>query len=222
MKFSSETIVTFFRKKEFETKVFIFIFYAVGIIGLLVPATFSLFVQLIPFALILSSLLLALFQTTELNLKSAAVFMFIFIVSLLIEMVGVNTGLPFGNYQYGNSLGIKLYNTPLLISLNWLLLIYITAAVFEKYQFHSFLKIIFASTLMVSYDLILEQVAPIMDMWSFKDLHVPINNYVSWFGISLFFHTLIKTFKIKTGNKLAWIILVSQFVFFLILALFLK
>lgn len=220
MTFYLTSVWNYLGKKEFEIKLFIPIFYAVGILGMLVPLLFPLFIKLVPFALILSFLTLAVFHRN--SLKSVIVFYAIYLLGFAVEVIGVNTGLLFGDYTYGNSLGIKLLSTPIIIGLNWLLLVYITASVFERFKIPNLAKIVLASSLMVGYDFILEQVAPRLDMWKFSDGVVPLQNYLVWFNFSIILHSLIKIFRINTENRLALIILISQFVFFLVLAIFLK
>ncbi len=220
MNLNLTSVWKYFEKKEIEIKVFIPIFYAVGIIGMLVPALFPLFIKLVPFALILSFLTLTIFHRN--SLKSVIVFSAIYLLGFAVEVIGVNTGLLFGDYTYGNSLGIKLLSTPIIIGLNWLLLVYITASVFERFKIPNLAKIVLASSLMVGYDFILEQVAPRLDMWQFSDGVVPLQNYLVWFNFSIILHSLIKIFRINTENRLALIVLISQFVFFLVLAIFLK
>ena len=90
-------------------------FYFVGIVGLLLPLTNALFLQLTPFALALSSLALVIFYDEKISKKAILVFAGIYATSFVIEAIGVNTGLIFGNYIYGNGLGTKLFNTPLII-----------------------------------------------------------------------------------------------------------
>lgn len=221
MAFSIKSTWNYLEKKEIEIKLFIPIFYAVGIVGMLVPALFPLFITLVPFALILSFLTLIVFHHDR-KLKSVFVFLAIYILGFAIEVIGVNTGSIFGEYAYGNSLGIKLLSTPIIIGLNWLLLVYITASVFEPFKMPNLAKIVLASLLMVGYDFILEQVAPRLDMWQFSDGVVPLQNYLVWFNFSIILHSLIKIFRINTENRLALIVLISQFVFFLVLAIFLK
>lgn len=209
-------------EKEITTKIFISIFYAVGIFGMLVSSLFPLFAKLVPLALILSLLTLSVFHSDIKSKKSMLVFLFIYIFSYTIEVVGVNTGLIFGKYQYGHSLGLKLFDTPIIIGLNWLLLIYLTSSVIERLSLNTILKIVMSSSLMLVYDIILEQVAPRLNMWRFNNGDVPLQNYLVWFVTSLILHTVIKVNSIKTENKLSLIILVSQFLFFLILTIFLK
>ncbi|MFN8255984.1 MAG: carotenoid biosynthesis protein [Bacteroidales bacterium] len=207
------------RKKEIS--VFFVIFYLVGIIGLSLSFSFPLFLELIPFALLLSFLGLILFHPSKKDKKSILVFIGIFITGFIIEAIGVNSGLIFGHYEYGKSLGFKLFSTPVIIGLNWLFLVYTTSSVLEKFKIHNLLKVILASLLMVVYDIVLEQVAPKIDMWYWKNDLIPIQNYLAWFGIAVFFHSVIKVSKIKTENALAHILLICQFLFFLSLLILL-
>ena len=204
-----------------KTAGFFVVFYLVGIAGMLLPFSFLFFVKLIPVALLLSSLALAFFHK-NFNSKTLFVFISIYIIGFFVEVAGVNTGLIFGNYIYGESLGIKLFNTPLIIGINWLLLVYITASVLELSKLTMLLKILFGAFLMLGYDLIIEQIAPILDMWTWQNEKVPLKNYVTWFLLALVFHTVIQVFKIKTKNKLAPVILVCQVLFFLVLLIYFK
>lgn len=204
-----------------KTAGFFVVFYIVGIAGMLLPFSFLLFVKLIPVALLLSSIALAFFHKIF-NSKTLLVFISIYIIGFFVEVAGVNTGLIFGDYIYGESLGIKLFNTPLIIGLNWLLLVYITASVLELSKLTMLLKILFGAFLMLGYDLIIEQIAPILDMWTWQNNKVPVKNYVTWFLLALVFHTAIQVFKINTKNKLAPVILVCQILFFLVLLIYFK
>ena len=197
------------------------IFYLVGIAGMLLPFSFSLFVKLIPVALLLSSVALVFFHS-NFDTKTLAVFTFIYLIGFFVEVLGVNTGLIFGEYIYGESLGIKVFNTPLIIGLNWLLLVYITSSVLENMKLLVPVKIILGASMMLGYDLIIEQIAPKLDMWNWQNNIVPIDNYVAWFLIAALFHAAIQVFKIKTTNKLAPIILVCQVLFFLVLLIYFK
>jgi len=216
--------VTVFKRMnlEFGLKLFIPIYYAVGLTGILLPETNPLFTRLIPFSLLLSYFALSIFHPDKTNKKSLLIFLLIGILGFVAEAIGVNTGLIFGHYQYGNSLGFKIFNTPAVIGLNWLFLVYASASVLERAKMNNFVKIILSSALMLVYDIVLEQVAPRIDMWHWENDSVPFQNYLAWFVISVIFHSMIKGFEIKTDNKLAPILLISQFMFFLILFTFLS
>jgi putative membrane protein len=199
---------------EREVRKFLIIFYSVGVIGLAVPFTFPLFKALTPLALVLSIFLLFLFHKFQQNLKTFLVFGAIYALSFAIEAVGVETGLIFGEYHYGGSIGPKLFDTPLIIGINWLFLAYTTISAVDVYRINDGLKFFIASMLMVVYDLVLEQVAPIMDMWYWANDRIPVQNYIAWFALSFIFISMIKIFKINTQNPIARVILLCQFVFF--------
>jgi putative membrane protein len=196
--------------------------YVVGIIGWALPLTRNLFIILTPVILLVSFALLINFHTPFLNRKIALVFLIIFLASYFTEVAGVRTGLIFGAYSYGKGLGPKLLDTPLLIGLNWVLLVYCSAAIVEKVPVGNIGKATGASLLMVLYDLVMEQVAPYMDMWSFGAGTAPLRNYISWFILALIFHLLLRVTCIKLTNRLAPFIFYCQFLFFIVLLIFFK
>lgn len=214
-------IRVFFLTKQTTVAVLLAIFFSVGLVGMLLPATNSFFLQLTPLALLLSFTVLALSDESKQRGKLIAYLLFIYLSSYAIEVAGVHTGLLFGAYSYGDNLGLKLWETPLIIGANWFFLVYTTAAIIEKTRMRSAMKILLASLAMLVYDIVMEQVAPRMDMWSWKEVAVPFQNYVTWFAIAVAFHIGLKLLKIKIKNGLALAVLLCQFILFVILYLFL-
>jgi putative membrane protein len=204
------------RKNIKIVSLILIIFYSVGIIGITIPATSAFFMSLTPFALILSVLLLIIFHT-KFEINSIGTFFLIFVLGFVSEERGVNTGLIFGNYVYGDTLGLKLNNTPVIIGLNWLMMTYLTASVVENLKTNAVIKILSASTLMLAYDLVLEQLAPTLNMWSWQGNTIPLQNYAAWFVLAIIFQSILKVRKINVTNKLSPIVLAVQFLFFLIL-----
>ncbi len=200
---------------------FFVLFYLVGNVGLFLPQTSPLFKKLIPVTLLLSTFVLAIFHY-PFQKKEGIVFLIIYILGFVVEVIGVNTGRIFGNYIYGESLGLKLFSTPLIIGINWLLLSYISMSVAEKAATSAVLQIVIASSIMLAYDLIIEQLASVLDMWTWTGDEVPIKNYFAWFVLALLFNYLLKLFAVDTRNKLAPVILISQLLFFVILLVTLK
>lgn len=209
-------------KRPKAVSLFFLIFYTVGVIGMALPITFSLFLKLIPLALILSFLALVVFNTSKIEWKAIGAYLAIYFISFIVEAIGVNTGQIFGYYHYGNSLGLKLFETPFIIGVNWLFMVYSTAAIVGRWKLHSIFKIIVAASIMLLYDLVLEQVAPKLDMWHWKIEIVPFQNYIAWFTLALIFHSGLKILNIKTQNKLALLIMGCQFLFFLSLYILFK
>ncbi len=174
------------------------IFYTVGFIGFELPLSHSLFVKLTPLALLLSVLVL-------------------FAGGFFIEVVGVNTGLIFGHYNYGEGLSIKLFDTPLMIGLNWALMVYLSAAVVWSFRRNFLYQVLLSSAIMVAYDVIMEQVAPKMDMWNWAGETIPLQNYLLWATIAVVFHAVRYFIRLEVKNRMALPILIIQSIFFLLI-----
>ena len=222
MKNNITGIVNIIRTKEKKVRLILIIFFTVGVAGFALPATSNFFTHLTPFALLLSISALAVFHRTDRYKKSLIIFSIIFISGFLIEAVGVRSGMIFGTYSYGTGLGLKLLDTPLMIGINWLLLVYCTSIIVNSFPVHDIFKIISASLLMVVYDVLLEQTAPILDMWEFEGGYAPVQNYLSWFIISVIFLLFLRLTGIKFENRMAQFIFVLQLVFFAALLLIFK
>lgn len=205
---------------EYKVKRFIISFYIIGILGFVFPFSRDIFIIITPYALLLNTYLLAIYHN-KYNIKTLLVFAFILLAGYTIEVIGVQTGLIFGNYKYENALGFKILETPPLIGVNWLLLIYLSTSVLSEIKIRNWIKILLAPLLMLIYDLALEIVAPKTNMWQWENSEVPIKNYIAWYIIALIFVIILNTFKINTRNPLSKIILICQFLFFSLLAILL-
>jgi bisanhydrobacterioruberin hydratase len=195
------------------SKLILVIYYIVGAVGMALPQTSVLVKSLTPYTLLMTIVLLAFFHQTNVSLRTIIVLGSIAFIGFLAEMVGVNTGIIFGNYQYGSGLGIKLSNTPLLIALNWLFLVYTTSSVVDTFSLAKVWRVLIPSAIMLAYDLVLEQIAPTLNMWRWENDVIPFQNYLAWFALSVFFHGLIVVFKVKTTNPLSLTVLTTQWLF---------
>ena len=105
----------------------------------------------------------------------------IFCTGILVEFLGVNYGLLFGEYSYGKNLGPKLFEVPILIGMNWVILTVISGSISNYISKGSkILSILLGSTLMLFIDFFIEPVAPMLDFWEFKNSIVPFSNYTGW------------------------------------------
>lgn len=179
------------------------------------------FLSTTPYVLSLTLLLLLLNHDLSDN-KSKIGLTLIFFLGLIVEILGVNYGLFFGEYSYGANFGPKIYEVPYLIGFNWVLLIIATGSLSDKLiKGKEIYKILFASSLMVLIDLLIEKSAPKLDYWEFVISPVPFSNYLWWFIFSLCFqYIFFKTVKSKE-HYLSSNILFIQFLFFGMLAVFL-
>lgn len=146
----------------------------------------------------------------------------IIIIGFLVEFLGVNYDLFFGSYEYGNNLGYKIGGVPIIMSVNWLVLIFLAGSFTEKIIPNPLpLKVLFAALLMVFLDIFLEICAPKLDYWKFNEEVVPISNYNSWFIISaICLYIYFKLIKEKEYT-LSTNMLVIYFAFFGLLSVFL-
>jgi putative membrane protein len=195
------------------------IFYTVGILGMVWEVSRPYFIHLTPFALLLSIGFLVVNHTTRPGFKELAAVVIIYLFGYFIEAIGVNTGVIFGEYVYGAGLGPKLLATPLMIGINWLMLVYITAAFFQSLKLKPILVVLSGATTMLIYDLVLEQIAPVIDLWSWAGDKVPFQNYVAWWLIAALMHSLVAVLKIRLSNRVAMPVYIAQFLFFVILLL---
>ncbi len=195
------------------------LYYAVGLGLYMIQDTRILFNRLTPLSLIASFAVILVFQSIW-KWKTGIAFIIVFLSAVLIEIIGVQTGILFGSYEYGNALGIKVFDTPVIIGLNWLLLIYCTSAITNTLAISRIARIFLGSGLMVMYDLVLEYVAPVMDMWSWETSYPGIRNFGMWFLVSLVFHSLFQLLDLRIENKPARYLFLIQFLFFGSIALY--
>lgn len=194
-------------------------FYAVGFVLFVLPWTRNLFV-----ALTVPSLLLALgavlFFHRGWNRRQVLLMAGVVVSAFLLEVLGVQTGFPFGVYRYGRGLAPLLFGTPLIIGLNWLLVVYCSRAVASFFVAGPWLRVAASSTLMVAYDLAVEWAAPAMRMWQFESVAPPAANYAAWFAAGLVYQSLFEWCGVRADNPTARFLFVAQGVFFLLMGLF--
>ena len=179
------------------------------------------FLSTSPFAILITFILLILnYDFKQKGFISALIS--IISIGFLVEFLGVNYDLFFGSYEYGDNLGYKIGGVPIIMSINWLVLIFLTGSFAEKIIPNSLpLKVLFASLLMVFIDVFLEICAPKLDYWKFNDEIVPMSNYNSWFIISaICLYIYFRLIKDKE-HTLSTNVLVIYFAFFGLLSVFL-
>ena len=187
--------------------------YLAGFIGLNVPATAPLFRLLTPFNLIASLILLLLFHT-DWRSSFGLYCLTAFGVGFLAEVVGVHTGLLFGDYSYGTVLGWKVAEVPLTIGTNWLLLTYLCGSVVDRLPLRVPLKILLAAGLMTLLDILIEPVAVQLDFWTWHTATIPLSNYLGWYGVSAVVFGVFYLLPFQKKNALAPLLLLLQFLFF--------
>jgi bisanhydrobacterioruberin hydratase len=161
-----------------------------------------------------------------------------FVMGFAAEVIGVNTGLLFGDYTYGKVLGLKWAGVPLLIGINWFVIIYCSGISISMLLMKMIYKvsaqarqppmalkalslIADGATLAVFFDWMLEPVAVKLGFWQWNgDGTIPVYNYLCWFVISTGLLTIFHFCKFTKQNKFAVNLLLIQMMFFLLLRTF--
>ena len=170
---------------------------------------------------VLTITLLLLIVNNSIDKKFLIRLFFIFLLGLTVEIIGVNFSIFFGEYKYGNNLGIKIFDVPIVIGFNRVLLIILTGNFAHKiFPKSIILRVITGSIMMILLDLLIEISAPNLDYWEFANHPVPFSNYLWWFIFSILFHFIYQS-NIKKEYIVSINILIIHFLFFGLLALFL-
>ncbi len=192
-----------------------------GVVGLSFDISRGLFQFLTPFNLVATAGILLHFEK-EKNLRYFVFIISTFILGYGFEVIGVKTGVIFGEYTYGKTLGFKYLDVPLVIGINWIVLIYITRGVAQKISRSKVLIVLISSALMVILDLLIEPVAIAFDFWQWESNHIPLQNYIGWFLLSCLIQTIGLIIFPFSNNKLYSKLLVLEFIFFALLNILLK
>ena len=135
----------------------------------------------------------------------------------MLEIIGVKTGIIFGDYNYGDTLGFKFFDVPLIIGLNWVIIIW-GGILFSKRITKAPLGISIATaSLALLFDIFLEPVAISFGYWNWQNVDVPLHNYVAWFCIAFTFSFIYTKFNICTDSTIPIHLFFIQLVFFLLL-----
>ncbi|MDX1446496.1 carotenoid biosynthesis protein [Lishizhenia sp.] len=126
----------------------------------------------------------------------------IVLTGMVAEWIGVHTGHLFGNYSYGENLGVKIWDVPLIIGINWLVLTMGSTSILAFTNWPILLKAIASAALMTALDLLIEPVAIANEYWMWEG-DIPSFNYLSWFFISLVLHFGYFTLGLAEKNKVA-------------------
>jgi len=212
-------------------------FHTIGLVGMLIFKS-ELIINATPINLLLSFGLLI--WTQQKKKWPFYVFMSIsFLTGFMVEVIGVNTGYLFGDYSYGNVLGFQIKSVPLIIGVNWFIVIFccgvFTRTIMAKLQgkiagqkqkspvfLNMFSVIADGATLAVALDWLMEPVAIKLGFWKWgNDGTIPFYNYLCWFVISLFLMALFHLMPFSKKNNFAVNLLLIQSMFFLLLRTFL-
>lgn len=144
-----------------------------------------------------------------------------------LEALGVATGLVFGAYVYGPSLGPMALEVPLVIAFNWVLVTHGAFVLARRVSRNAVAATVLTGLFAAAFDWVMEPAAIRLGYWTWDGADIPLRNYLAWFLIAaaaaLFRSMFVKTPAAERGKRpgeylaLAW--LAVQAVFFALLRL---
>ncbi len=185
------------------------LFYLFGIAGHLWDRTLPFVLSLTPFVL-LSFTLIVLIPTVRDDKKMLLWFPLTYGATCALEAAGAATGLIFGPYHYGATLGPKLLEVPLIIGANWVIVVLGALRLSERLTVRPIPSALIVAALATGFDWVMEPVAIRLDYWTWHTAGIPLQNYVAWFVTAVIAAYFYRRFKIKTKTILpAWYFIVQ-------------
>jgi bisanhydrobacterioruberin hydratase len=212
-------------------------FHAIGFVGMFFNQAF--FVATTPLNLLLMFGLL-LYTQSNINLSVILFFVLCFAVGIYVEIIGTSTGMLFGNYSYNQKLGPSIKNVPLIIGINWCIIMYCCGMAVhmmlqnlsQKIEISSgkkpspliqiFSVISDGAMVAVLFDWIMEPAAIKLGYWQWLgDGEIPTYNYLTWFIVSTVLLAGFALLKFEKKNIFAVNLLLIMSMFFLLVRTFL-
>lgn len=193
------------------------ILYGVGIVGFCIPELKEIMLPISGTILYLTTIGIVL---SSRDILKNLLFLFIaFCIGFSAEVIGVKTGVLFGDYSYGSNLGYKFSGVPIVIGLLWGVLAVGSASCVAQFPILKKQAPFLAALLMLGIDYIMEPVAIACDFWSWEGATIPLWNYICWFGIAFILQVILKRGKLTELNKVFSLVFILIALFFSLLNL---
>jgi putative membrane protein len=180
------------------------IVYSVGLVGLSIPSTRELFASLTPLNLTFSLLILLWNQERKRNFLLACGL--VYMLGVLVEIAGVQSGVIFGEYYYTDLLGPQIAGAPILIGVNWLLMILSVSSISFLLSSNILYSSLIGAVLMVLMDILIEPFAIHYNLWVWENGDPPMQNYMAWFVVSLVIMLAFRKIAGKVTNPIGpWV-----------------
>ena len=156
------------------------------------------------------------------------------VFALIIESIGVNTGWPFGVYEYSKTLGLFIFDVPLVVLFAWTMMAY--PALIAARRIASGWVFLYGGAILMGWDLFLDPQMVTAGRWTWEVTgrsfpfapEIPLSNAFGWLlsGLTLIaiLHFILPTERRKESPSmlvvdifLGWSLLggfIAQFFFF--------
>lgn len=196
-------------------------FYISGIVAHLSPAIYP-FTRYITdfFLLMVNGSLLALLWYASKDARLLYWAIVAYCGTFCIEALGVATGRIFGQYAYGSAMLVQWMGVPLVIALNWVVLMLAVNNLAQRIIARPLLASALSGFIIAIYDIFIEPVAIKLDYWQWEGNTVPIQNYVAWGLVAFVFSLPVQYLKLPCNRPVLLVYLAVQWFFFVMLWLF--
>lgn len=171
------------RMTKIQKTFFIFSQLIFAVIGFFAYEFKDLGISLVPMILLAAPAYYAVIRS---NWKRGLVFILLLsIYATFIEALSVQTGWPYGFFEYNESLGYKILDlVPWAVGFGWVPLVIGAFIISTKIFRHNWQRFLFGCMILVWSDLILDPGAVALEFWAWSNpggyYTVPFQNYLGW------------------------------------------
>lgn len=143
------------------------------------------------------------------------------VTGFYLEVIGVRTQALFGPYLYGEALGVKVLEVPLVMAAAWIKVIILGCSFFAVRIRNPFLGAFMAAIVITIYDIALEPAAIELDYWVWLSGTPPLQNYLVWFIASYVLAVIGLYGRVFTSPMPLWLVhlLLAEELYFYLVAL---
>jgi putative membrane protein len=131
------------------------------------------------------------------GVKYTAIFFSVsYSLSLIIEIIGVHTGIPFGKYSYSHILGPEIFAVPVAVPFLWSSLLYFSSLATRG-------RILIPAILLVALDISFDpRFSRHLWRWAVPGAYfrVPLTNFMGWLITSIFIYSVLYILIKKEDN----------------------
>lgn len=195
--------------------ILLMVIYMTSLVGFITPHQQTWYLYYTPYFILLNALLLGLYHKNW----NKGIFKFIVAtlsIGMFIEIIAVQSTVLYGNYRFGNSLGLQIMEVPLIMPIYWFILSYSTAIIVEKLPLkNQWISINIAAILMTGLSGLIQQVAAPLDFWYLEGTTNLVRYLSLYFGVGLGIQYLFQQLTIDAKNPIAIYVYGGLLVFFL-------
>lgn len=160
--------------------------------------------------------LVFLLKKQQFSKKHSTILIAAGVIGYFSEIIGVHTGLLYGSYAYGNTLGPKLLGVAILLFVMW---VFVPISMYSVIPHNTKWLPFIAGAGAVMYDIPLEHFATRFGLWSWQG-SIPVSNFLTWFIVTSLIVFMFRKYSLPKSNTMdALVVLCTHIVFFITLIL---